>query len=191
MVHDPHHVPSATNGEATPADEPADPRAAVMLPAQLLQPGEIIILLIKPSAWSIILEAAGSIVALAALIVIAMVIDSFGFTSVGRHDLLLLGVGLIGLRLFWQFLEWLSRVYVLTDRRVIRVEGVIRINIFEAPLKQVQHTNLLITARERLFGLGTISFSTAGTAHPDAYWRMVARPLDVHQAVIQTLQRYR
>jgi len=98
---------------------------------------------------------------------------------------------LLLLRLFWQFLEWLSRVYVLTDRRVVAVAGVLRVRVFEAPLQQVQHTNLLLSLRERLFGLGTVAFATAGTAIAEAYWLMLADPLEVHRKIVQTLNRYR
>jgi uncharacterized membrane protein YdbT with pleckstrin-like domain len=94
-------------------------------------------------------------------------------------------------RLFWQFLEWLSRVYVLTDRRVIRVRGVWRVRVFEALLKNIQHTTVERSMRERLLGLGTIGFATSGTAFTEASWRMVARPLEVHQIVVQTIGRYR
>ncbi|MEE9211213.1 MAG: hypothetical protein V3U29_01000, partial [Phycisphaeraceae bacterium] len=63
--------------------------------------------------------------------------------------------------------------------------------VFECQLKQVQNTNALFSLRERLFGLGTIGFATAGTAVTEAYWFMIAKPLDVHQHVVQTLNRYR
>ena len=100
-------------------------------------------------------------------------------------------VGVAAVRLFWQFLEWLSRVYVLTDRRVIRVKGVLRISVFEAPLRQIQHTAAQYSIRERIFGLGTIGFATAGTGVIEAAWEMVARPMEVHGAVVQALNRYR
>ena len=104
---------------------------------------------------------------------------------------ILFGLVLIGLRVGWQFLEWLSRVYVLTDARVLRVMGVLRVQVFEAPLKQIQHTDTVFSLRERFLGLGSIAFSTAGTGSIDAVWRMVAQPLDVHQRVVHALNRYR
>ena len=82
-------------------------------------------------------------------------------------------------------------MYVLTDRRVIRIKGVLRVQVFETPLKQIQHTNVFFSVRERLFGLGTLTFATAGTAVIEAMWVMVARPLEIHRKVIQTMQRYR
>lgn len=179
-----------SDGGATPATTDSL-RADVMLPAQLLQSGEVLILLLKPSPWYVILDALGSLSGLLLIVAAALAIDTMAWTNVGRRNILLLGAALIGLRLFWQFLEWLSRVYVLTDRRVIVVAGVLRVSVFETALKNIQHTDTLFSVRERLFGLGTIGFATAGTAGVEAFWRMIARPLDVHRVVVQTLNRYR
>ena len=74
---------------------------------------------------------------------------------------------------------------------MIRIRGVIRVHVFECQLAQIQHTNLLFSLRERVFGLGTIGFATAGTAAAEVFWLMIARPLDVHQLLVQTLNRYR
>ncbi|MEX2387106.1 MAG: PH domain-containing protein, partial [Phycisphaeraceae bacterium] len=166
-------------------------RAAAMLPIELLQPGEIIILLLKPSPWFIVLAPLKTLVVLVLLVIAAGAVNTQFNLGVDPRDLVLVGVGLVGARLFWQFLEWLSRVYVLTDQRVIRVRGVLRVYVFEARLREIQHTELLFSLRERFFGLGTLGFATAGTAAAEAYWQMIAQPLDVHQKVVETLRRYR
>lgn len=192
---DPQRPEPAPLAEAPPsAHDHADPRIAAMLPAELLQPGETIILLIKPSPWFILLEPLRAVMVLLTLMVLTAWLgrrDLLPTQLIGQRDLILLCIGLLGIRLFWQFLEWLSRVYVLTDRRVVRVQGVLRVFVFETALKNVQHTNASFSVRERLMGLGTISFATSGTAFTEATWRMVAHPLEVHRIVVQTLQRYR
>jgi uncharacterized membrane protein YdbT with pleckstrin-like domain len=175
----------------TNAAGPTAAAVASMLPAELLQPGEIIVLLLKPSLWFIVL---GCLRDLAIIAVAAMALHfaaGFPWVPLHRSDVMLLSFGLVAVRLFWQFLEWLSRVYVLTDRRVVRVKGVIRVEVFEASLKQVQHTQSLFLLRERLFGLGTITFATAGTGIDEVHWVMINRPLEIHQVVVQTLNRYR
>lgn len=184
-------APAEGVSDGAEAEEMPAP-AAAMLPADLLQPGEIIILLLKPSPWFILLGPLKTLIGLAlatmGLAVLAFYVPPLGIT---QRESLLLGGAMMGLRLFWQFLEWLSRVYVLTDQRVIRVMGVMRISIFEAPLQQIQHTSLLFSVRERVLGLGTLAFATAGTGGYEAFWVMLDRPLEVHQKVVQTLRRYR
>jgi hypothetical protein len=81
-------------------------------------------------------------------------------------------------------------VYVLTDRRIIRRMGVLRMSIFESPLRNIQHTSVYARLRERLFGLGTIAFATAGSDAFDALWVMVRRPFDVHRTVNEAIRRY-
>jgi len=163
------------------------PPVNVLIPPQLLQPGELILLLIKPSLWYIVLGSLRTLVTIVILTAIALQFENL----VHRQDVLVAASGMVIVRLFWQFLDWFSRIYILTDRRVIRVMGVIRVEVLEASLKNIQHTQCLFSLRERLFGLGTISFATAGTGFPEAYWLMVARPLDVHQVVVKAMQRYR
>ncbi|MCX5659861.1 MAG: PH domain-containing protein [Planctomycetota bacterium] len=168
-------------------------RALAMLPAELIQPDEAIILVIKPSPWMILLDALRAVTTIAITLAACLAIRdaSPSILTVGRSDLILAAVGTGGIRLFWQFLDWMGRVYVLTDRRVIRVKGVFRIVVFEAPLKRIQHTTLTFSLRERLFGLGTIHFATAGTAGIDAEWRMIAEPLETHQTLLKAMNRYR
>jgi hypothetical protein len=180
-----------SEGVAPDADEAAMRRAAAILPAELLQPSEMIILLLKPSPLFIVLAPLRTLVVLLVLTLAALAANAQLGLDVARRDIILAGIALIGLRLFWQFLEWLSRVYVLTDQRVIRVRGVLRVSVFESRLEQIQHTDTVFSIRERIFALGTITFATAGTAVAEAAWVMIARPLEVHQIVIRTIRRYR
>lgn len=167
-------------------------RLMTLLPAELFQGGEAIILLLKPSPWFILLGSLRSLAVLTSFFVLILWFDSRGYSlGVWPRELLLFLVGLVGVCLSWQFLEWLSRVYVLTDRRVIRVKGVVRVQVFEAPLGRLQHTNTTFSLRERLFGLGSIHLATAGTGATEASWVMLANPLEVHRILVSTMNRYR
>lgn len=184
-----HRLAEGLTGE-TGADEAAA-RAAGMLPTELLQPGEVIILLLKPSAWFILLAPLRALTGIVVLAMAADLANSYLGLGMSRQNTLLAALTLLLLRVFWQFLEWLSRVYVLTDRRIITVAGVVRVRVFETPLQKLQHTNMLLSLRERLFGLGTIAFATAGTAVAETCWLMLSSPLEVHQKIVQTISRYR
>jgi uncharacterized membrane protein YdbT with pleckstrin-like domain len=180
----------------TPSSEPAlglpIERAAAILPADLLQGGEIVILLLKPSPWYILLGCLGTLLAIIAFAAMLLLIQPWlSIGSHARNEIIALTVALCGVRLGWQTLEWLSRTYVLTDRRVIRIKGVLRVEMFQAPLRNISHTEVLFTVTERIFRLGTLSFATAGSAFPEAYWLMVRRPLAVHRRVMQAIHRYR
>ena len=176
---------------AEPVIGPSVDRAAAMLPADLLSGGETIILLLKPSPLYIVLASLSSLAVLAAIIAgLAIAHEALDMYYISRRTLILTAIILASLRLGWQFFEWLSRVYVLTDRRVIRIRGVVQVEVFQAPLSRLQHTGLNFTFRERLFGLGTIALATAGSAYPEAYWVMLRRPIYVHQQILEAVDRY-
>ena len=182
-------VPDRTRMQQADAPEPVIglpvDRAEAMLPVDLIQGGETIIMVLKPSPLYIVLGAIGHLGTLFLVFVLA------AWANLISQETALLGfVGLGSLRIGWQFLEWLSRIYVLTDRRIIRIAGVLRVFVFEAALKQIQHTDVLISLRERPFGLGTIAFSTAGTGLNEAYWVMLHRPMAVQRRIIQAINRY-
>ena len=188
----------AVEGVGRPGQLPGQlPGAGVVVPApgilpeQLLQDGEIIILMLKPSLWAVLLESLAFLTWVLILLLLGLTLQQMGWLPLRHTDLSVMVVVAVGGRLLWQFLDWLSRVYVLTDRRVLVVRGVVRVQVFECALKRIQHTTTTFNLRERLFGLGSLSFHTAGVPVTEATWRMLARPLQVHHIVVQTLNRYR
>ena len=73
----------------------------------------------------------------------------------------------------WNALVAQAREYVLTDRRILRGAGVFQRIVTDLPLTSIQHIELTRLVRERVFGLGSIGFNTAGTAWTEAYWVMI------------------
>lgn len=138
--------------------------------------GEKVLLSIRPHPLFIVLNVLGKLVFLA-------VVGSGGWWIANRYDVgihglsVVLSVVAIGLIVLgWQALEWACRLYVLTDRRVLRVSGVLRQYAVDMPLESVQHVVVRRSIRERLFSLGTLAFASAGTAWVEIVWLMVGRP---------------
>jgi hypothetical protein len=180
------------NASDVPGVEALSPaRAAALLPKGLIQDDEIILLLIRPSLLFIGLSCITSLVVIACIAFFLAYLARWQ-PSVGWSDTQAfgLGVGLAALRLSWQALEWYCQVYVLTDRRVIRRMGVLRVAIFETQLKNIQHTSVFTRVRERLFGLGTIGFATSGSDVFEAFWLMIRQPFAVHRTVVEAMRRY-
>jgi hypothetical protein len=165
-------------------------RAQALLPADLISDDEIIVLLLRPSLLYIPLASAGALVLIAMLTFALAYLARFSWIGWSDTQAFTLGFGLAAIRLGWQLLEWWSRLYVLTDRRVIRRMGVLRVMVFEAELKNIQHTSIFATLRERFFGLGTIGFATSGSDVFDAFWVMIRRPYSVHRIVNDAIRKY-
>ncbi len=159
--------------------------------AYLLQPGELVLLFLKPHPLFIVLGSGSSLLGIALVTFFLAWMDR-RFPGLPWHDSTIIAMGVVcGIcRLLWQGLEWTSRVYILTDRRVIRRKGVLRVSVFECPLSKLQQTSVYQSLRERLFFLGSVYFATAGAASFIALWEFVARPFDVQRTVAEAIERY-
>ncbi|MCI0362696.1 MAG: PH domain-containing protein [Phycisphaerales bacterium] len=170
------------------------PVATVGLTKDLVRDDEVVILMLRPSWLYVVLSSAGGLLFIAlmtfALAYMAKFMSQMPGIGWTDRQAFMLGIGLAALRLGWQVLEWVSRVYILTDRRVICRSGVLRGSVFETPLKNIQHVSVFARYRERMFGLGTIGFATSGSHTFQAYWVMIRQPFAVHKTVVQAIQRY-
>ncbi len=177
----------AVDGITRPVDQ-----ARAALPADLLGDDEIIIMWLKPSPLYIILASLGSLVLIAAITLLLAYLATISLPNAAWSDgdAFLFGATVALIRLGWQAAEWWSQTYVLTDRRIIAVYGVLRRAYFHAPLQQIQHIAVIQTIRERVFGLGTLAFATAGSDRYDAAWLSLAGPFGVYKQVNRTIDRY-
>lgn len=165
-------------------------KAASSLPAELIRDDEIILLMLRPSMWYILLSCTTSLALIAIASLALAWLSSLPWATWTDFHAIELGLALIALRLSWQTLEWWNQLYVLTDRRVIRRAGVLRLYIFECSLNRIQHTIVVRGVLERLCGLGTIGFATAGSDTFDAFWVMIRHPFRVHRMVVDAIRKY-
>ena len=182
---------NAVSSGATDAPDLVADQPSSALPAGLIADDEIVILMLRPSLLFVGLSS------MAGLSIIAVVTLTLALLSIriawipwSEAAVSALGVGGAAMLLLWQSLEWFGLIYVLTDRRVIRRAGVVRVSVFEAPLRTIQHTSVFQPLRERVLGLGSIGFATAGSDVFDAFWVTVRRPFAVHKLVVEAIDRY-
>ncbi len=183
-----HESASFSAGEVG-VDAAAD-ESAIAVPRDLVSDDEIIILVLRPSLLFVVLGSLWAIIIIGLITFLLAYIARLPWVGWSDTYAFAFGFGAIGIRLAWQALEWYSRLYVLTDRRVIRRKGVLRVQVFEAPLKNIQHTTILASMRERTFYLGSIGFATSGSDVFDAFWVMIRQPYDVHKTVVNAIRRY-
>ena len=160
-----------------------------IVPAHLLDGGEIVILAIKPSLWFVPLTSARWILLGIGLLAAANI--SWVTPHVAGYLRMAGYLGVAG-RLGWAMLQWVSRLYVLTNRRVMRLRGVFNVELFQCELTRVQSIVLSASWPERLARSGTILIQTAGalgSVGGMAAWRIVARPLEVHKKLNDAIRR--
>ncbi len=160
---------------------------AVLLPADLISGDETIIFAIKPSLWYVVFDSTNWV--LAALCMIAGAsfwADSFNLSEPQFMSAVL---AVLSLRIGLALLRWVSRFYVLTNRRVMRVRGVSRPDIYECPLVNIRNTTVTTSFPEALTRLGTIKFVTTDPADSLRVWRAVADADNIHNQIRKAIER--
>lgn len=162
--------------------------AADLLPAHLLDGDEIVILAIKPSLWFVVFVSFRWLMAALALILAAGWLAELAL-QVNTPMIIKAAAILAAGRIALAVLQWASRLYVLTNRRIMRLTGILNVDLFECPLTKIQNTYVTLSWYERLTRVGTISFATAGTGGVEASWLHVNNPLELHERVRSAIHR--
>ncbi len=148
-----------------------------------LDPTDPVRLAFKPSPWFVILRSRDALFAAALLVCIALIVRALAPIGVWFERALLVAGLILLVRVIWSALQWACRWYILTDRRAIRVEGVLRRITTEIPRESIRAAALHESILQRVVGLGTIGFATAGTAGYELVWSDVERPHEVRSLV--------
>lgn len=174
--------------EATPTQAPrvAAPQAAAKL--ELLDGDEIIQVSIKPSLWFIPLASFDAIVPLA-LVAAALAVVTRSSSSPLVTVAFQVLAALAALRLGIATLQWASRLYVLTNRRVMRFMGVLNVHVTEARLAQISAVDLHVRWYGRWVSLGSILMRSEDATTAALAWDDVARPHEIHELVLRAVRK--
>ncbi|MBK9128944.1 MAG: PH domain-containing protein [Phycisphaerales bacterium] len=180
--------------QATAADAPPSstirpvPAKAAAAKLELLDGGEIIELSIKPSMWLVPIVSFQFvlIVTLAAgVLVVAGGGELRGASFLAFQVLACLAALRVGLAA----MQWTSKLYVLTNRRVLRFRGVLGVDLAECSLSRIARLELHASPAQRFFGLGTIVITPAAEDARPFEWEYVAGAADVHERLLRAIQR--
>ena len=141
-----------------------------------LMEGEALIWQGRPS-WRAMMSYWSSILVLA-IVVIVIGVLSDQTTWFGLAAAIILAVGLAK--------GWLERVgtlYTVTDRRIVIRHGILSRKERAAHIDRVQNVNLSQSFLDRIFGVGTLDFDTAGTEDSDFKFRGIADPHELRTRI--------
>jgi hypothetical protein len=176
---------------ATPTPEgavKAKQRDVALLPEDLIGGDESVIFAIKPSLWFIVFDSGVWIVG-ALLLVAASSFVANVLPSISESQFMTAVMMAVGVRVGVSVLRWVSRFYVLTNRRVMRIRGVRQANVFECPLLNIRNTGITTDFPEALTGLGTLNFMIADRDARSSQWRNIADPQEIHAEVRKAIER--
>ena len=175
----------AVHVEATPTAAIDERRAAQL---ELLDQDEIVELSIRPSIWFIpLVSARASAIICASAVVVSLLIRD----SSPQFHAYVLSLAIMGVvaRTIMAAMQWASRVYVLTNRRVMRLSGMINVDIAERQLRRIGRTNLQFTSLQRTLGLGSIHMMPAEEQGATMVWEHVAKPADIYARLTRAIKK--
>ena len=185
MIRSPQLHPSEGATAAAEEAHPFRTSLAALLTGHILRDGEVVLLILKPSLWFIVFSSMRfTAVALIAIIAAQLWLPPRVFLSFAYA-----GAFLVAGRVMWAVLQWMGRLYVLTDMRVVRLSGVFNVEIFDCALRKVATTRLTRTFREKLWRLGSIEIVPSDDSCTPSIWQTVRRPAEVHAKVQSTVDR--
>lgn len=157
------------------------------LPGGVVDGGEIVILAIKPSMWRPLLESGPWLIAACMLAAaVSWMHQSIPGLSVQLTAQLILLVGMA--RLGVAMVRWVPTWYVLTNRRIMNIQGVRVPRISSSLLIEIRNTYLHVGQVEKLAGLGSITFVTDHAQDPPRIWEAIAKPDLVHDKVRRAIE---
>ncbi len=92
-------------------------------------------------------------------------------------------LGIVVVRVVLAAINRAVRVHQLTGSRVVAQYGILKTIRTELPLDRVQHLIVVRTLIERVFGIGSIGITSAGTGSVDLVWRGVEQPERVRETI--------
>lgn len=170
---------------------PPAPTAAVtpigaLLARHILRDGEVVLLATKPSLWFILLSSLRSI---AAVLIVAL--GLIAWDNHRNHEWFYIeaAIFLVAGRIMWSVCQWMGRLYILTDMRIIRLAGVFKADIFDCALRKVAKTSVTISMREKCCALGSIEITCADEYETTGVWQTIRRPNEVHELIVATINK--
>jgi uncharacterized membrane protein YdbT with pleckstrin-like domain len=138
---------------------------------------------------------------LIALLIAAGVVSNTAFSHnsspliarLTASDLILIGTFIISvivlLNILGNFLRWNAEQYVLTDRRVIQITGVLSKTVIDASLSKINDVAFTQNLLGRMFDFGSIEILT-GADDTSNVMEGVAEPLNFKRAMLEAKYNY-
>jgi hypothetical protein len=141
----------------------------------LLSNGERIVVRERRHWLAVLLDSRWAILALVAAV--ALILINLDGTSSGPKGTIgqALGFVILGLVIYgvawiaWTAWNWYNEDYIVTNRRVLRVEGVINKHASDSSLEKINDASLDQHFIGRIFGYGDLDVLTAADSHIDRF----------------------
>lgn len=158
-----------------------------------LRGDEEIILVLRPSGWFVVLVSWPVLMAVLLTAAATAVVDLYYPTSVPKRTIGLLCMVVGVARLLAACFQWSTRIYVLTNRRALRIWGYFHPQAAEIALRDIAATQRAGTWLTRWTGAATLVFERSAEAGGGQapLWEHIAHAEAVQEVVDKAVRRAR
>jgi hypothetical protein len=149
---------------------------------------EIIQFATRPSGW-LIAFVSGKWVLAMGLLAAAIAVAMRGGWSWQGQLAFQVTLGVAALRVGIATLQWASKLYVLTNRRVMRFRGVFKPEMAQCPLSKISKVDLQIDWSQRALGLGSIDCIPEKADAEIVQWQHLAQVATVHDRLLRAIRK--
>lgn len=152
---------------------------------QMLGQNEEIVLVARQS-WvvlmrELVLDLFLALVALGITLVATTSFPSFGAVA---GLLFLIPIG----RFVYEFLKWANREYIVTNRRVIQIDGLVNKNVIDSSLEKVNDVRMTQSVLGRLLNYGDVEILTASDMGTNLF-RRIGGPIKFKTAMLNEKEK--
>lgn len=119
-------------------------------------------------------------------VIVAGSLIAYAFQPLAIYGLILVLVPLVGI--FNDVIVWQNKAYVVTNRRVIQIEGVFNKNVVDSSLEKVNDVKMSQSFWGRMFGFGDIEILTASELGVNLFHE-IANPVEFKTSMLNAKER--
>lgn len=136
---------------------------------QLLGQNEVVVFVARQS-WVVLLNEVilDLFLALVAIGITLVAMGVYPAIGMGAAILLFIPAG----RFVFEFLHWVNREYIVTNRRVIQVNGLVNKNVIDSSLEKVNDVRMTQSVLGRLLNYGDVEILTASELGENLFRRI-------------------
>jgi len=123
------------------------------------------------------------------LLIGILIAASLGFSAyypVAIYGLALILVPLVGILM--DVLAWRNKAYIVTNRRVIQISGVLNKDVVDSSLEKVNDVKMSQSFLGRIFGYGDVEILTASELGVNLF-HQIAEPVDFKTAMLNAKEK--
>lgn len=161
---------------------------AIAKPISVLQGDEVVQLLLKPALWYVVALSWRWVVG-AVLVFACSYVSGRGQWTLTHNLIVQASLFVAAARCGYAMMQWSSRAYVLTNRRVMRVTGVLRADMRSCLLTRVSEISVRQPLYQRWLRLGSVQIRCAEAKAPPVHWNFIKDPHKVHELLERAVRR--